>query len=200
VEPKTRAAVYARVSTAAQDPEPQLAAVRRYVDASDWELAGEYFDHASGAEDTRPQLSRLMTDAFEHRFGAVVVWKFDRFGRSVSHLIRSLEEFQRLHIQFVSVQEKLDTATPMGKAVFTFLGALAEFERQMIRERVLIGQAAARAAGKHLGRVATKFNEEKIRKDYELLGSLRKTALIHGCSKDTILAIVTGQRNGRAVR
>src|ERR1700730_6983840 len=194
MENKMRAAVYARVSTAAQDPEPQLAVLRRYVDACDWTLAGEYFDQASGADDSRPQLSRLMGDAFARKFGAVVVWKFDRFGRSVSHLIRSLEEFQRLNINFVSVQEKLDTTSPMGKAVFTFLGALAEFERSMIRERVLIGQAAARAAGKHLGRAAANLDENLIRRDYRALHSLRKTASLHNCSQATVFAILQGSR------
>ena len=194
MENKMRAAVYARVSTAAQDPEPQLAVLRRYVEACDWRLAGEYFDQASGADDSRPQLSRLMGDAFARKFGAVVVWKFDRFGRSVSHLIRSLEEFQRLNINFVSVQEKLDTTSPMGKAVFTFLGALAEFERSMIRERVLIGQAAARAAGKHLGRAAANLDENLIRRDYRALHSLRKTASLHNCSQATVFAILQGSR------
>src|SRR5579872_6928438 len=100
-ETKCRAAVYARVSTAAQDPEPQLAQLRRFVAAADWILYREYFDQASGEEDNRPALTRLMTDAFHRSFDVVVVWKFDRFGRSVKHLIRSLEEFQSMNIGFV---------------------------------------------------------------------------------------------------
>lgn len=194
MEHKCRAAVYARVSTAAQDPEPQLAQLRRFVRAAEWDTFREYCDQASGAEISRPQLSRLMQDAFERRFDVVVVWKFDRFGRSVSHLIRALEEFQRLNIGFVSVSEKLDTSSPMGKAVFTFLGALAEFERSMIRERVIIGQAAARARGVHLGRSALELNEEKIRGDYAALRSLRKTAELHRCSQATVYAIVNEKR------
>jgi DNA invertase Pin-like site-specific DNA recombinase len=194
---KMRAAVYARVSTAAQDPEPQLAALRKYVSGCDWTLAGEYSDQASGADDQRPQLARLMRDAFDHKFGAVVVWKFDRFGRSVSQLIRSLEEFKRLGIQFVSVQERLDTGSPMGKVVFTFLGALAEFERSMIRERVLIGQAAARARGTHMGRRAANLDETAIRTDYGTLKSLRKTAELHHCSQATVFAVTHDRRHVR---
>jgi DNA invertase Pin-like site-specific DNA recombinase len=198
MEEKCRAAVYARVSTAAQDPEPQLGQLRRFVDAADWSLYREYFDQASGAENNRPALTRLMDDAFQRRFDVVVVWKFDRFGRSVSHLIRSLEEFQRLNIGFVSVSEKLDTSSPMGKAVFTFLGALAEFERSMIRERVMIGQAHARARGVHLGRVAMQLDEEKIRGDYAALRSLRKTASLHRCSQALVFKIVKGERMVKA--
>jgi DNA invertase Pin-like site-specific DNA recombinase len=199
MEQKCRAAVYARVSTAAQDPEPQLGQLRRFVLAADWELYREYFDTASGSETSRPQLSKLMDDAFHRRFDVVVVWKFDRFGRSVSHLIRSLEEFQSLNIGFVSVSEKLDTSSPIGKAVFTFLGALAEFERSMIRERVMIGQAHARARGIHLGRIAKVLDEEKIKGDYLALRSLRKTAALHRCSQATIFKIVQGQREVKGV-
>jgi DNA invertase Pin-like site-specific DNA recombinase len=195
MENKTRAAVYARVSTAAQDPEPQLASLRKFVDACDWNLFDEYSEQASGTDDERPQLARLMRDAFDRKFDAVVVWKFDRFGRSVSQLIQSLEEFQRLGIQFVSVQEKLDTGSPMGKACFTFLGALAEFERSMIRERVLIGQAAARAAGRHMGRVASNLDEERIRFDYQTLRSIRGTAQLHNCSKSLVSRILLQKRS-----
>jgi DNA invertase Pin-like site-specific DNA recombinase len=195
MENKTLAAVYARVSTAAQDVEPQLASLRKYVEACGWKLYGEYVDQASGADDARPQMSRLMNDAFDRKFSAVVVWKFDRFGRSVSQLIRALEEFNRQGIQFVSVQEKLDTGSPMGKACFTFLGALAEFERTMIRERVILGQAAARARGRHLGRVAHDLNEGKIRADYLRVGSLRKTAALHRCSQATVFSIIKNRRS-----
>jgi DNA invertase Pin-like site-specific DNA recombinase len=194
MDEKVRAAVYARVSTAAQNPESQLADLRRFVAAADWTLYREYLDVASGSDMSRPQLARLMDDAFLRRFDVVVVWKFDRFGRSVSHLIRSLEEFQRLNIGFVSVQEKLDTSSAIGKAVFTFLGALAEFERTMIRERVMVGQAHARARGVHLGRSGRQLDENKIKGDYAALKSLRKTARLHGCSQALIFAVLHDKR------
>jgi DNA invertase Pin-like site-specific DNA recombinase len=200
MDEKVRAAVYARVSTAAQNPESQLADLRRFVNAADWTIYREYLDVASGSDMGRPQLAQLMNDAFMRRFDVVVVWKFDRFGRSVSHLIHSLEEFDRLDIGFVSVQEKLDTSSAIGKAVFTFLGALAEFERTMIRERVMLGQAHARARGVHLGRYAKVLDVEKIRGDYEALKSLRKTAKLHNCSQATIFSVLKDKRRVTAGR
>lgn len=106
----------------------------------------------SGAKDSRPELNRLMADAHRRRFDAVVVWKFDRFARSVSHLLRALEMFLALGVEFVSFSEQVDTSTPTGKMVFTVLGAVAELERSLIAERVKAGLRNARARGKHLGR------------------------------------------------
>src|SRR5258708_6963998 len=143
---------------------------------------------------SRPQLQRLMDDAFHRHFDVVVVWKFDRFGRSVSHLIHSLEEFQHLNIGFVSVQEKLDTSSAMGKAIFSILSALAEFENSMRRERVMLGQAHARARGVHMGRSARQLDENKIKGDYAVLKSLRKTAKLHGCSQALIFTVVNDKR------
>ena len=106
----------------------------------------------SGAKDRRPELDRLMADAHKPRFGLVAVWKFDRFARSVSHLLRALDTFRVLGIEFVSPSESLDTATPAGRMVFTVLGAVAELERSLIAERVRAGLRNARAKGKRLGR------------------------------------------------
>src|SRR5213075_772469 len=99
-----------------------------------------------------PQLDRLMADARRHELHAVLVWKFDRFARSVSHLLRALETFQALGIDFVSLSESLDTSTPTGKMAFTVLGAVSELERNLIIERVKAGLRNARAKGKRLGR------------------------------------------------
>ncbi|MCI0351225.1 MAG: recombinase family protein [Acidobacteriales bacterium] len=150
----TRAAIYARVSTAhtGQSPEMQLRELREYIGRRGWTLTGEYVDVASGAKERRPELDRLQTDAHRRRFDAVVVWKFDRFARSVSHLIRALETFRALGIDFVSLSEQVDTSTPAGKLVFTVLGAVAELERSLIAERVRAGLRNARAKGKKLGR------------------------------------------------
>jgi DNA invertase Pin-like site-specific DNA recombinase len=150
-----RAALYARVSTNGhgQDPEMQLRELRDYVTRRGWDLAGEYVDLGiSGSKEKRPELDRLLADAHRRRFDAVVVWKFDRFARSVSHLLRALETFQSLGIEFVSLTEGVDTSTPMGKMVFTVLGAVAELERSLIVERVRAGLRNARAKGKRLGR------------------------------------------------
>ena len=150
-----KAAAYARVSTSnnGQDPEVQLRELREYVSRRGWNLAGEYVDVGiSGAKEKRPELSRLMDEAHRRKFDAVIVWKFDRFARSVSHLLRALETFKALGIEFVSLSEQVDTSTPTGKMVFTVLGAVAELERSLIAERVKAGLRNARAKGKKLGR------------------------------------------------
>jgi len=149
-----RAAIYARVSTSnnGQDPRVQTREIREYCERRGWQIAGEYVDVGiSGTKEKRPELDRLLADAHRRRFDAVVVWKFDRFARSVSHLLRALETFQSLGIEFVSLTEGVDTSTPMGKMVFTVLGAVAELERSLIVERVK-GLRNARAKGKRLGR------------------------------------------------
>lgn len=148
-----KVAVYARVSTAEQNPDTQLTILRDYCRSRGWEIAGEYIDQGvSGAASSRPQLDELMRDATRLQFKAVLVWKFDRFARSVQHLLTALRHFQSLGIEFVSLTEAIDTTTPIGKMVFTFLGAIAEFERDLMRERTLAGVAHARASGKQIGR------------------------------------------------
>lgn len=150
-----RAAIYARVSTAnnGQDPTMQTRELTEYCQRRGWTVVGEYVDVGiSGTKEKRPELDRLLSDAHTRRFDAVVVWKFDRFARSVSHLLRALENFQALGIEFVSLSEQLDTSTPTGKMVFTVLGAVAELERSLIVERVRAGMRSARAKGKRIGR------------------------------------------------
>ncbi len=149
-----KAALYARVSTTnGQDPTMQTRELKEYCERRGWKIAGEYVDTGiSGAKEKRPELDKLMADAHRRRFDAVVVWKFDRFARSVSHLLRALETFKALGVEFVSLSEQVDTSTPMGKMVFTVLGAVAELERSLIAERVRAGLRNARAKGKKLGR------------------------------------------------
>ncbi len=150
-----RTAIYARVSTTGQgqSPEMQLRELREYCERRGWRIAGEYVDAGvSGAKDSRPELNRLLADAHRRRFDAVVVWKFDRFARSVSHLLRALETFNSLGVSFVSLSEQIDTTTPTGKMIFTVLGAVAELERSLIVERVRAGLRNARAKGRRLGR------------------------------------------------
>jgi DNA invertase Pin-like site-specific DNA recombinase len=159
-----KTAVYARVSTNnGQDPEMQLREVREYCQHRGWDVVGEYVDAGiSGSKDSRPELNRLNADAKRRRFDAVVVWKFDRFARSVSHLLRALEEFRALGIEFVSLSEQVDTSTPMGKMVFTVLGAVAELERSLITERVRAGLRNARAKGVKLGRPRIALDPNQI--------------------------------------
>jgi DNA invertase Pin-like site-specific DNA recombinase len=149
-----KAAIYARVSTAnsGQDPTMQTRELHEYCARRGWTVAGEYLDIGiSGTKEKRPELDRLMGDAHRRRFDTVVVWKFDRFARSVSHLLRALETFKTQGIDFVSYSEQMDTSTPAGKMVFTVLGAVAELERSLIVEKVRAGLRNARAKGKSLG-------------------------------------------------
>src|SRR5215831_5091554 len=160
-----RAAIYARVSTAnnGQNPEMQLRELREYCQHRGWDLVGEYVDAGiSGAKDSRPELNRLNADARRRRFDAIVVWKFDRFARSVSHLLRALEEFRSLGIEFVSLSEQIDTSTPTGKMVFTVLGAVAELERSLIAERVRAGIRNSRAKGRRWGRPRVAMDAARI--------------------------------------
>ena len=160
-----RAAIYARVSTAnhGQDPTMQTRELREYCERRGWQITCEYVDVGiSGAKERRPELDRLLADAHRRRFDAVVVWKFDRFARSVSHLLRALETFRALGIEFVSFSEQLDTSTPAGKMVFTVLGAVAELERSLIAERVRAGLRNARAKGTRLGRPRVLVDAAKI--------------------------------------
>src|SRR5271169_1295322 len=150
-----RAAIYARVSTTnhGQDVTLQTRELQQFAAARGWEIAGEYVDAGvSGTKDSRPELNRLIADAHKRRFDVVCVWRFDRFARSVSHLLRALETFKALGIDFVSFSEQMDTSTPAGKMVFIVLGAVAELERSLIVERVRAGMRNARAKGKRIGR------------------------------------------------
>ena len=160
-----RAAIYARVSTSnhGQDVGMQTRELRQFCEARGWQFAGEYLDEGvSGAKDSRPELNRLMADANRRRFDAVIVWKFDRFARSVSHLLRALETFNSLGIAFVSLSEQIDTTTPTGRMIFTVLGAVAELERSLIAERVRAGLRNAKAKGKRLGRPRVFVDAGKI--------------------------------------
>jgi DNA invertase Pin-like site-specific DNA recombinase len=161
-----RVALYARVSTAdkGQDPELQLSELREYVERRGWIVGREYTDAGiSGAKESRPELNDLMADAHKRKFDSVVVWRFDRFARSVSHLLRALETFKALGVEFVSLSEQVDTSTPTGKMVFTVLGAVAELERSLIAERVRAGLRHARSKGKRLGRPKKSVDSVKVR-------------------------------------
>ncbi len=180
-------ALYARVSTEVQDPEVQLAALRAHALNRGWEVAGEYVDKGvSGAKDRRPALDRLLDGAWKGWFQAVLVWRFDRFARSVKHLITALEQFRTLKVGFISLQEQFDTSTPIGQAMFTIIGAMAQLERDIIRERVKAGLDRARAKGVRLGRpVATATPDEVV--DLRRAGrSLGQIARQLNCSRSTV--------------
>jgi DNA invertase Pin-like site-specific DNA recombinase len=148
-----KVALYARVSTEGQDPELQLAALRAHVAHRGWEIVEEFADRGySGAKERRPALDQLMRAAWAGQFQAVLVWRFDRFARSVKHLVTALDTFHGLNVAFISLQEQLDTSSPIGQAMFTIIGAMAQLERDIIRERVMAGLERAKARGQKLGR------------------------------------------------
>lgn len=126
---------------------------REYAGRRGWQIAEEYTDEGvSGSKESRPALNRLMVDARRRKFDAVLVWKIDRFGRSLKHLVNGLAELGAFGVAFISLRDNLDLSTPSGRLMFQIIGAMAEFERALIQERVRAGLRNARAKGKRLGR------------------------------------------------
>lgn len=164
-------AIYARVSTLGQTTDMQLNGLREFAAHRGWVIVREFVDVGiSGSKDRRPQLDELMKDARRRRVSAVVVWKFDRFARSVRHLVTALDEFRELGIDFVSMNDAIDTSTPTGRFTFAIIAAVAEFEREIIRTRVKSGLDAARRRGRRIGR-------PKVRVDLDRALALRGDGL-----------------------
>ena len=184
-----RIGIYARVSTKDQSCELQLRDLRTYCAARGFDLVREYVDVGqSGAKDSRPELNILMGDARKRQFDAIVVWRFDRFARSTKHLLMALEEFRSLGIQFISYQENMDTSSPLGQALFTIVSAVAQLERDLIRERVTAGIRNARVNGKKLGRPKSAVDREQILELKEQGLSLRQIAANLGVGYGTVRA------------
>jgi DNA invertase Pin-like site-specific DNA recombinase len=180
-----RAAVYARVSTADQTCENQLLELRRYCEARGWVLAREFVDHAvSGTKERRPGLDVMVQDAKRRRFDVLVVWRLDRLGRNLRHLILLLDDLQATGVAFVSLSEGIDATTPAGRLQLHVLGAIAEFERGRVVERVRLGMARAKAQGKHLGRPARRITDADLVSVAHL--SVREAASALGVSKSLI--------------
>jgi DNA invertase Pin-like site-specific DNA recombinase len=158
-----RTALYARVSTNGQDTDLQLREFREFCQRRGWDIFEEYVDTGiSGSKDRRPQLDRLMADAKRRKFDCVVVYRYDRFARSLRHLVNALEEFRALGVDFVSIHEGVDTSTPNGRLIFGIFASIAEFERELIRDRVRSGIRSARARGRRIGRPKTTVDPSEI--------------------------------------
>jgi DNA invertase Pin-like site-specific DNA recombinase len=174
----------------------QLAALREHVGRRGWEAAGEYIDEGiSGSRERRPALDRLMADARRRAFDAVVVFRFDRFARSVSHLARALDEFRALGMEFVSLHEAVDTSTPMGRAMFHIAGAFAELEREIIRERVKAGVANAKRRGRRVGRPRALVNVQEVFQRASQSFSGREIANGAGVSEATVRRLLRSSRD-----
>ncbi|HEX6803361.1 MAG TPA: recombinase family protein [Terriglobales bacterium] len=189
----SRAALYARVSTAdkGQDSDLQLHELREYAANRKWEVVGEYVDKGySGAKESRPALNRLMADARRRKFDVIAVWKLDRFGRSLKHLVTSLADLESLGIAFVSLRDGFDLTTPSGRAMFGMCAVMAEFERALIRERVKAGMANAKRKGVRIGRPsgpAFDVDLKAIRARRTSGESLRAIARSLGCSPSLLV-------------
>lgn len=192
----TRAAIYARVSTlAGQSPQMQLDVLREYAGRRGLSIAAEFVDHGvSGARDQRPELDRLMAGARQRAFDVVLVYRFDRFARGVRHLVTALEEFQALGVEFVSYSESLDTSTPMGRAMFAIVAALAALERDLIVERSVEGQRRARARGTHVGRPRLQVDEDRVVRLRDEGMSVRAVAWALGVSRTVVERVERARR------
>jgi DNA invertase Pin-like site-specific DNA recombinase len=203
---KKTAAIYVRVSTASkvrvgadavfeQNPEVQELPLRQLAEQRGWSVVRVYADRASGAKENRPGLKHLLADARRGAFHVVLVWRFDRFARSVEQLVSALAEFRSLKVDFVSHQESLDTSTAMGKAMFTVIAAMAELERSVIRERVQAGLDYARKngtkSGRAIGRPKAIFNRAAVIELRESGLSFRQIAGKFGVSEKTVRRICT---------
>jgi DNA invertase Pin-like site-specific DNA recombinase len=172
---RNRVAIYERISTVDQSVDMQHADLTRYCEQRGLDVWKVYADKGiSGTKDRRPALDQLMNDARKRKFDVVLVWRFDRFARSTKHLITALEEFRHCGIEFISYQENIDTSSPMGKAMFTIVAAVAELERGIIAERVTAGLRNAKARGRQIGR---KFTEQTSPDTVAKVHALRKTGM-----------------------
>jgi len=158
-----KTAIYCRVSKEEQNPENQELELNEYAKNRGFEIFKIYTDKISGAMDSRPALNMLMSDARNKYFDAVIVWKLDRLGRSLQHLIQIIQEWKNLNIDFICKTEPIDTTSASGELIFHIFGAIAQFERHLITERINLGLDRARKQGKHIGRPKGK-KDTKIRR------------------------------------
>ena len=183
-----RVAIYARVSTTnGQNPEMQLSDLREYASRRGWEVVGEYVDQGvSGAKESRPELNRLMADVHKRHFDVVLCWKVDRFGRSLKHLVNALADLDSYGVAFVSLRDNLDLSTPSGRLMFQIIGAMAEFERSLIQERVRAGLRNAKLRGKTLGRPRRIVNGDEMARLRAQGASFREIAEAVGASPGAV--------------
>jgi len=190
-----RTAIYARVSTDDQTCEQQLTALRDYVSARGWKIQGEYVDQAiSGVKQSRPAFDKLLATARARQIDAVIVWKLDRFGRSLSHLVSVTQELSSLGVRFIATTQGIDTdeGNPTARLLLHLMASFAEFERELIRERTRAGVARARRQGKRIGRPRRVFRHDVARELAAQGKSQRAIALE--------LGVTPSHRGGSAVK
>jgi len=184
-------AIYARVSTNEQNVDNQINELKKYCTARSYEIYNIYSDTGvSGSKESRPQFDIMLSDAKKRKFDCLIVWKLDRLSRSLKHLLNTLDILNDLNISFICYQDNIDTTTSTGRLMFQIVGAFAEFERSMIRERVSLGLKRAKLQGKQLGRPKSKVNKELILSMRKQGMSLRSIAEQLGVSRMTIARII----------
>jgi DNA invertase Pin-like site-specific DNA recombinase len=185
-----RAVLYTRASSVDQHPETQLCDLRPLATARGYEIVGEYTDTISGSKAKRPGLDQLMADARRGRFDVVLVWAFDRMARSVKHFLETLDDLNRLNVEFVSFRENIDTGGPLGRAMVVIVGAIAELERSLIVERVKAGMRRAKLEGRQVGRARLDINREQVVQDRRSGMSLTQVAKRHNISRASVCRLM----------
>jgi DNA invertase Pin-like site-specific DNA recombinase len=188
-----RAVLYMRVSTVDQHPETQLHDLRQMAAQRGLEIVQEFTDRISGVKARRPGLDQMMADARRGRFDVVLVWACDRVARSTRHFLELLDEFNHLGIEFVSFREQIDTGGPLGRAIVVIIGAIAEFERNLIVERVRAGMRRARLEGRHIGRKPLDIDRDAVLRDRASGRSLTQIAQTFRISRATVSRIIREQ-------
>jgi DNA invertase Pin-like site-specific DNA recombinase len=184
---KKKAGIYVRVSTADQRTDAQETELKNYAHRRGWSIHRIYADKMSGATSSRPALDHLMADCRKGQIDVVLVWRFDRYARSLRQLVSGLDEFKRLGIDFVSCTEAIDTSLPSGELAYQIFGAIAQFERSLIADRTRAGLAEARRRGQRLGRPPLKelntADVQRLRKERKQSGtSFKNLARYYGVS------------------
>jgi DNA invertase Pin-like site-specific DNA recombinase len=185
-----RAVLYSRISTGDQHLETQLLDVREMAKQRGLEIVREYTDVISGAKSKRPGLDQLMSDARRRRFDVVLVSAFDRIARNVRHFLDVLDELSQLNVQFISMRENIDTGGPLGRALLTIIGAIAELERSLIIERVRAGMRRAKLEGRRIGRTPLNIDREQVVEDRRSGMSLTKVAGKHHISRASVCRLM----------
>ena len=150
-------AVYVRVSTDDQNPENQVQELKAYCQRSEYSIHDIYIDKCSGRTEDRPEFQRILLDMRQRKFKAILVWKLDRIGRSLPHLLRLLQEMQNRKVEFICLTQNIDTTTASGRLIFQMMGIFAEFESTLVSERTRLGMARAKRQGIHCGRPRGSF-------------------------------------------
>jgi DNA invertase Pin-like site-specific DNA recombinase len=185
-----RVALYLRVSSLDQHPETQRYDLVQLAQQRGFTIVEEYVDKISGTRARRPGLDRMMNDARHRRFDVVAVWAFDRLARSVRHFLQLLDELDHLGIEFVSFRENVDSGGPLGRAMVTILGAVAELERNLIIERVRSGMRRAKLEGQHIGRPRLIVDRDAVIRDRQRGHSIRQIAKLHRLSRTSVCRVL----------